>query len=401
MTLSDVGRPDVVYNPFRHEIQDDPYDVYRLLRDEAPNYHDAELDFYALSRYDDVLAAYQDNSTFSNRRGITLEPVSGVPGVLTTLDDPEHAAYRRLVFRAFTPRSVRDLEPFARRRAAEILDPAADRGELDGVDELSAILPLSVICQMLGIPADESAPLREVADRSLSRNDGESEMSADAVTAMIALQKQLLDLMALKRKQPADDLISRMVQIDEVEVNGRVVAVPPEETANRLMELSLAGYETLARTVGNGFLAFYRHPEQRAELAADFSLIPNAFEEVMRWEAAFQYSGRWTSRDVEMRGKVIPAERRVLLLIGSANRDERVWQDPERFDIHRQIDRQIGFGSGVHLCMGTHLARMQGRVMFEEVLSRFPNFEIDEDRLVRAYSTNFRGYQHLPMILNP
>ena len=402
MTLSDVDRADVVYNPFRHEVQDDPYDIYRLMRDEAPNYYDVEHGFYALSRYDDVLAAYQDNATYSNSHGITLEPVaSGVPGILTCLDDPEHAAYRRLVFKVFTPRSVRDLEPYARQRAAEILEPAREGGELDGVDEYSAILPLSTICQLLGIPQDESELLREVADRSLSRGDGETDMNADAIAAMIALQTQLLDLMALRRKKPADDLISGMAAITEVEVVGKTIPVPPEETANRLMELSLAGYDTLARTVGNGLLALYRHPDQRRELVEDVSLIPNTFEEVMRWEAAFQFSGRWTTRDVELHGSVIPAERRVLLLIGSANRDERVWDDPEKFDIHRQIDRQIGFGSGVHLCTGTHLARMQGRVMLEELLSRFPNYEIAEDRLVRSYSTNFRGYQHVPLILNP
>lgn len=400
MASSAMERANVVYNPFLHAIQDDPYDVYRVLRDEAPVYHNEDLDFYALSRYEDVLAAYGNHAAYSNRMGITLERVHGTPGVLTHLDDPDHLVYRRLVFRVFTPRSIRDLEPYARRRAGEILETAREKGELDGVGELSAILPLSVISQMLGIPEDEREPLREVADRSLSRNDGEQQMSADAIAAMIALQQQMLELMERKRKQPAGDLISRMVTIDEVEIEGKTVPVPPAETANRLMELSLAGYETIARTVGNGFLAFFLHPDQRRELVDDFSLVPNAFEEVMRWDAPFQYSGRWTTRDVDVRGNVIPADRRVLLLIGAANRDERVWDDPERFDIHREIDRQIGFGSGVHTCLGTHLARMQGRVMFEEVLRRFPDYEIDTDRVVRAYSTNFRGFQHLPIVLN-
>jgi cytochrome P450 len=392
----------VEYNPFARDTQTNPFPVYRWLRDEAPVYHNPEIGFYALSRFDDVLQAHLDAATFVSGHGVTIEGYDQGQDVLISRDEPSHGWHRKLVSRVFTPRAISDLEPKVRAIAAGVLDSARDRGEIDIVSEFSTHLPMMVIAEMLGLPAETREDLRHFSDRILDRSDADevgntTDATQQAMADMMALLMQIVDD---KARHLGDDIASMLLSARVNDDDGNEVALTHEQVAYRLLELTIAGHETTAKLIANGVVALTWYPDQRAELVADPSLIPNAVEEMLRWDPPSHYQGRWVERDVTLHGVTIPADSRVVLVTGAANHDERAFPDPEYFDIHREIERHVGFGFGIHLCVGAALARLETRVAFEELLARYPNYEVKQP-MVRAYSSNVRGLSNLPLALEP
>jgi len=387
------------YNPFGSIEQFNPYPILRRLRDEAPVYHNEEFGFYALSRYDDVQAAFLDPETFISGQGVTIGPPEKSNGRLIASDPPEHTQNRKLLARVFSPKRVADLEPFIRRVAASYLDIAAETGRFDLVQDFSLRLPLDVISELLGIPAEHRERIHALANRAVMRDPDPAVGLEDARAAMGQLSQLFLHLVLDRRKSPSDDVISMLIGAEVTDDDGTLHRLTDELIAAQFLLLAAAGHETVMKLIGNGAVALWWYQEQRAELVANPSLIPNAVEEMLRWDNPAPIEGRWSTRETEFHGTVIPANRRVILLMGSANHDERRYVEPELFDIHRKIERPVTFGFGIHLCIGAALARLETRIAFEELLRRFPNYEIDESQVNRGPVTFFRGLMNLPVVV--
>lgn len=386
----------VEYNPYAPEIQHNPYPTYKRLRDEAPVYYNPELNLYALSRYDDVQQAFLDPTTFISGRGVTLEVVDNGGGRLNSIDPPEHTELRKLLARVFNPKRVAGLEPFIRGIAGQYLDAGREEGHFDLVQDFSKRLPLDVISELIGIPVDYRETVHDLTNRTTAR-DVDITVVRATMAELIGLYTELV---VERRKNLGDDVISMLITSDLGLPDGSTRKLTDAEIAAQFMLLGGAGHETVMKTIGNGAVALWWYPSQRAELAADWSLIPNAVEEMVRWDSPAPLEGRWVTRDVELHGVTIPAEHRVVLITGSANHDERQYDQPELFDIHRKIVRPVTFGFGIHLCLGAALARLETRIAFEELLARFPDYEIDEPNVVRGGVAFFRGLTNLPVFTN-
>ena len=388
----------LVYNPYVFETQHNPYPVYARLRDEAPVYYTPDLDFWALSRYADVLAAHKDPETFVNSHGVTLEGNEAGQDLLITKDPPLHDWHRRVVSRVFTPRRVNGLEPYMRDFCARLLDPYVGESGFDVVEQFSIQLPLAVIGELLGIPESQRQQVHHLADRMFTREDTAT-VSEEATNAQIELGMLLYGIVVERRQDLQDDVISLLIASEVNDDDGKGWYLTDEELATRVLELAFAGHETVARLIANGVVALSWYPDQRAELVADRSLLPGAVEEMLRWDAPSHYQGRWTSTDVTMHDTTIPADSRVVLITGAANHDERVYEEPGLFDLHREIDTTVSFGYGVHFCLGASLARLETRIAFDELLNRFPEYGIDESGVERMRSSNVRGLAKLPITL--
>jgi cytochrome P450 len=384
----------VRFNPYSYEFHDDPFPVYRQLRDEAPAYHDDELGFWALSRYDDVVRALHDPDTFCSRFGITLEAGNSLPMMLTT-DPPDHTALRRLVSRAFTPRRIADLEPAIRKLASNYLDGLRDRSCADLIVDFAAPLPMDVISRLLGVPDGDQEELRGWSDALLHRAEGDIEVTPAGIDAAYQLYKYFSAFVAERRTSPRDDFAAALVSAEsegEHLTNDQVVGF--------LFLLIIAGNETTTKLLGNCLLAMQGFPSERAKVIAEPDRIPDAVEEILRFEGSTQVMARTLTRDVELHGRTMPAGDKVLLLLGSANRDERVWDRADVYDIDRSWPtHHVAFGHGIHVCLGAALARLEMRVGLEEFLVRYPGYEIDDRALERVHSGNVRGYSRMPVRL--
>jgi len=387
----------VDYDPFDWETAHNPYPVYRRLRDEAPVYHNERLGFWALSRYDDVVAGHLNIDGFSSAHGVTIEGIDSGAPFLIVKDPPEHTAHRRIIARLFTPRRIALMEPFIRRTAAGLLDQVSGADRFDVVEDFSFRLPLDVISELVGIPESDRMGIHQLSERIAVRDA--ATMSDDAILATLEMAGLLTDIIRARRAHPGDDVLTMLMDTPVDEEDGSQRVLTDDELAGRLLELAFAGHETVAKLIPNGVVALAWFPDARRELAADPALLPNAVEEMLRWDPPSHYQGRWTTRDVRVRDTVIPADQRVILVTGAAVHDERQYPEPETFDIHREIDRHVSFGFGRHLCLGASLARLETRVAFEELLRRFPDFGIDETGVERKVSVNVRGLSRLPLVI--
>jgi cytochrome P450 len=384
------------FDPYSIEFATDPYPVYKQLRDEAPVYHHEGLNFWAISRYADVVAAHQNNDLFLSSGGVTIEPMPDV-GLLIMKDLPEHRWHKNLVTKVFTRERMNAMEPFVRQLCGKLLDRFADGQEFDFVNDFAVQLPLNVISELIGIPEEVRADIHHFANMLLVR--GEVNMM-DVFAAKVAADKVYLELIQERRARPRDDVITLLMNTELEDDEGVVRKLTDDELANRFMELATAGHETVAKAIPNGAMALNRFPAERAKLLADPSKIPNAVEEILRFDPPSQLQGRTTAREVEMYGVTIPAGVRVMLLTGAATRDERRFDRPDVFDVDRDNDVvSIYFGYGIHRCLGIHLARLEIRVAFQELIGRFPSFEVYPDRATRKVLSNVRGAASLPATL--
>jgi hypothetical protein len=391
----------VELNPYAHDFQDDPFPIYRELRDHAPCYHNTNLDFWALSRYDDVLSALHDPATYCSRHGVTLEQQNALPMLLTT-DPPAHTDLRRLVSRAFTPRRVADLEPAVRELAAGFLAPLLARGAGDLVADYAARLPMDVIARMLGVASADEDALRSWTNSLLDRDEGVPDVTPAGIDAAINLFKYFSRFVGERRVAIAsgnapDDLTTALCIAGEADA-----ALTDEQVVGFCFLLLIAGNETTTKLLANCLLALQRFPEQRAKVAADPGRVADAVEEILRYEGSTQLMARTLTRPVELHGEHMPEGAKVLLLLGSANRDERVWDRPDEFDLDRgQAVQHVGFGHGIHVCLGAALARLEMRVSLEEIFARMPGYEIDETGCTRVHSGNVRGWAGVPIRCRP
>jgi len=382
----------VTYDPYAYEIHEDPYPTYQRLRDEAPAYHNPELGFWALSRYQDVYDALHDWQTFSSVGGVALEGSGKAPPMIIAMDPPRQTKLRKIISSTFTPRRMALLEPRVRAMTAEYLDPLCERGEFDFIQDFSAKLPMDVISTMLGVPRHDQDQLRHWSDTLLHREPGQASVTPAGVQAAGNLVRYFAQDLGRRKREPGDDLISALIA---AEVDGE--RLTDEEIFGFCFLLVIAGNETTTKMLGNAMFLLHRHPEQRALLAREPSRVAAAVEEVLRFDTSTHMLARVLTRDVERHGKLLPKGDRVLLLIGSGNRDERVFDRADEFDITRPPQQNLSFGFGTHVCLGASLARLEGRVALEEMLARMPDYTIDEAGLERVHSPNVRGYARMPM----
>jgi cytochrome P450 len=387
------------YDPTSWETQEDPYPVYRWLRDEAPVHHNEKLGFWALSRFQDVWDATLDWESFTSIHGQTLEKITLPLPMMISMDPPQHTRVRALVAKAFTPRRVAEMEPIVRRLTRERLGGLEPGSQIDLFEQLASCMPMDVISTLLGVPPEHRDRIRHLTNQMMHREPGELEMNARHAQIGAELFAFFRELIALRRRRREDDLLSALIDARLQGEDGRPTALTDDELLGFCLLLGSAGHETTARLICNSAVTLWRHPDQRRQLAEDPRRLPAAVEELLRFDPPSQVQGRWSTRAVGIHGRTIPADVRVLLLTGAAQRDPREYDDPDRFDIHRKIERHLSFGFGQHLCLGKSLARQECRVAFEELLGRFPDYEIDETGLAWAHNNNVRGYAKVPMRL--
>jgi cytochrome P450 len=385
------------FDPFDYAFHEDPYPVYRRLRAEAPVYWNGELGFWALSRHADVLAGFKDWERFTNTGGISLEvgelsaDSTAVLSILA-MDPPRHDRIRALVSKGFTPRRVADLEPSIRALAVRYLERAKGAGGCDFVADFAGRLPMDVISEMLGVPESDRDLLRGWSDTVLHREEGVRGVPPEGVAASGRLLRYFVQVVAERRRRPSDDLASALCA---AELDGEKLS--DKDIIGFLYLLIIAGNETTTKLLANAVYWLQRHPAVRKEVTESPALVPQWVEETLRFDNSTQLMARTVSADFDYRGHAMRRGEKVLLLIGSANRDEEVFPAPDAFDLHRDTSAHLSFGRGTHFCLGAAVARLEARVSLEEVLRRIPAYEIDEPKAVRVHSTNVRGFMSLPM----
>ena len=391
---------DLYYDPYDFEIDADPYPIWKRLRDEAPLYYNAKYDFYAVSRFDDVERCSVDWRTHISGKGSVLELIkSGLeipPGNILFEDPPAHDLHRGLLSRVFTPKRMLDVEPKVREFCRRSLDPLVGADKFDFIADLGAQMPMRTIGMLLGIPEEDQEAIRERIDAGLRLEEGVPAGTADyAVNA----GADFADYIEWRSTHPSDDLMTDLLNAELEDETGTVRKLTREEILNYVGLIAGAGNETTTRLIGWTGKVLAEHPDQRQELVDNPALVPNAIEELLRFEAPSPVQSRYVTRDEELYGEALPEGSVLMLLTGAANRDERKFDDPDRFDIHRKIDHHLTFGYGIHFCLGSHLARLEGRVALEEVLKRFPRWEIDWDNAERAHTSTVRGWERLPVFI--
>jgi cytochrome P450 len=391
----------VDFDPFSSTYFDDPYDTYRRLRDEAPVFRSERYRFYALSRYDDVVAAHKDWSTFSSAHGVDLTTLSTDPALVASLrslimmDPPAHDRFRSLVSRVFTPMAMQAMVPLVRRIVGRYVDEIGDRSTFDAVGDLSGPFHVEIIAELLGVPPADRQQIRHWLDVMLHREPGEMRPTRAGIEASINLGAYWLNLVESKRSEPGDDLTTRLIEASVDRADGTMTALDDGEIAGFAGLLGRAGAETVTKLVANAFLLFHQHPDQWQKVKDDPDRIPAAVEEILRFWPPSQYQGRFSQAGCTLHDTMIPAGHPVLLLTGSATRDERFYDRADQFDIDRSPSVSLGFGLGVHSCLGAALARVESRVVIETMVERWPSFTVDESMLQRVQMSNVAGFKRV------
>ncbi|WP_124714103.1 cytochrome P450 [Mycolicibacterium nivoides] len=392
----------VVFDPFSADFFNGPYETYRRMREEAPVYYSAEYDFYALTRHADVAFAFKDFETYSSAYGVDLAMVrtgQKVPAkMIISMDPPEHRHMRSLVNKVFTPRAIGALRGMVSQQIDRYL-AGVDPQEFDVVADFSAFFPVEVITAMLGVPAELRQQVRLWIDEQLHREPGQIEVSEAGVEAMAQTWLMYYDLIKQRRAEPRDDMISRLISAEIEREDGELTRLRNSEIAGFATLLGGAGAETVTKLVGAAVVMFARHPEQWQRLREDRGKIPAAIEELLRYEAPAQYNVRRSQREIHLHGVTIPEGKPVFLVGGSANRDPEAWTDPDTFDIDRDRTeaQNLGFGYGIHSCLGAALARLECSIALDRLLDFMPRYEVAWDRCERVSMQNVAGWAHVPV----
>ena len=396
-----TGTPntDSYYDPYDFELHRAPYPIWKRLRNELPLYYNAKYDFYALSRYADVERCSKDWRRYSSAKGTLLElikaEVSMPPGTIIFDDPPRHDLYRGLLTDMFSPRAMAALEPKVREYCARSLDPLIGSGGFDFIADLGAMVPMRTIGMLLGIPEQDQEAIRDKIDDGLRLKEG-APPPRDMYERIANNQKAVFaEYIAWRAKKPSDDVISKLLSAEFEDTNGERRRLTNDEVLGYVNLLAAAGNETTTRLIGWAGKVLAEHPDQRRELVNDLGLVPAAIEELLRYESPSPVQARYVTEDVEHYGRTVPAGSVMLLLTGSANRDERRYENADKFDIYRKAQGHVAFGYGIHFCLGASLARLEGRVALEEVLKRFPEWEIDWEHTEQAHTSTVRGWERL------
>ncbi|MCB9408710.1 cytochrome P450 [Mycolicibacterium sp.] len=389
---------ELVLDPYDYDFHENPYPYYRRLRDEAPLYRNAELNFWALTRHADVHRGFRNSTGLSNRLGVSLDPISRNPEAYRTMsflamDDPGHQRLRTLVSRGFTPRRIRELEPRVRELTTGHLDTALESESFDYITDFAAKLPMDVISELIGVPEQDRQPLRALADTVVHREDGVADVPHSALAAAVELLTYYADMVAQRRRKPTEDLTSALL---DAEIDGD--RLRDDEIMAFLFLMVVAGNETTTKLLGNAVYWAARNPGQLDSVLADHSRIPLWVEETLRYDTSSQILARVVVGEVEFHGTTLRDGETLLLVPGSAHRDERVFDSPDEYRIGRDIgSRLLSFGSGAHFCLGAHLARMEARVALSELFARISGYQVDEAGAVRVHSSSVRGFASLPI----
>ena len=391
---------DVYYDPYDIAINADPYPTFQRLRDESPVYYNEQFDFWALSRHADVEKALVDWRTFSSRHGDILELIqSGLtlpPGVVLFEDPPLHPLHRGLMSRVFTPRRMAELEDQIRAYCVQCLDPLVGRDRFDIIQELSIVMPMRVIGMLLGIPESDQEAVRDKSDATLRTEAGKPmEVREDN----IADGSMFVDYIEWRSKNPSDDLMTALLNAEFTDHLGETRTLTRDEVHTYTQVLAGAGNETTGRLIGWMVKVLADHPDQRRAVHADRSLLGAVIDETLRFEPTGPHIARFVPDDVEYDGTTIPGGSAALLLVGAANRDERRYERPDELDIHRTDIQHLTFGFGIHYCLGANLARLEGRVALDEILNRFPEWDVDMADAALAPTSTVRGWDRLPVVI--
>lgn len=384
-----------VYDPFSYATHENPYPYYQKLRDEHPVYHNRKNDFWALSRYQDVVFAARNFKLFSSAKGTSLEYVGELAPILIDSDPAMHTRLRHLISGEFTPAHVARLERRVRDYAQRLLTPLRERGEFDVIADFSAKLPMAIICGLLGFPEQDEDMLRGWTDDCVHRDEGVFEMPEQGRIATMNMYGYFEEQMQARRRSRKEDIVQKFVDAEDA---GQL---SHEESLGYLYILSIAGNETTTKLIGNMAWQLDAHPAELKRLAANPALIGKAVEETMRIDGPTHMMARTATADIPLHDKVIPAGAKVALLFMSANRDERKYQNADTFVLDRNPKDHLGFGGGIHACMGAALARLEARVAWEEIFKIAEHFEVQKDRTQRMHSPQVRGFTHLPIRFTP
>ena len=401
----DAGRPmtdELYWDPYSHELHLDSHPIWRRMREEAPLYRNDDYDFWAVTRFSDVLDGLLDWKTYSSKRGDQLEIIRGDPppmseNMILSMDPPRHAVMRRLLSKAFTPRSVANLEPVIRKLTVELLDEQRDSSGFDFVTDFGGKLPGMVIAIMLGVPDDDREYVRELSDRLIDRGDAESDLS-NFNKVLEEFGAYFYGKVLERRQNPTEDMISALLEAEVVGDDGLARKLSDEEAVAYIILLAAAGNETTAKLLGWAGACLANHPAERSKLVSQQELIPNAIEEVLRYEPSALCLARVVQQDTTVHGQVVPEGDVMVFIQAATGRDQRQFDDPDRFDVERKIDRHLGFAFGPHVCLGAPLARMEARIALEEMLRRFPEWDVEWDATAMVHTGSaVRGYSKLPI----
>jgi cytochrome P450 len=388
------------YDPYDFEIDTDPYPVWRRLREEQPLYYNDRYDFFAVSRFEDVERCLIDWKTYRSGRGSVLEMIKSgqdmPPGSILFEDPPTHDVHRGLLSRVFTPKKMNAIEPKVREFCARSLDPLVGTGGFDFIADLGSQMPMRTIGMLIGIPEEDQEGIRDRFDSGLKLSEDGTPVVADYGEG-VDIGSPFEAYIDWRADHPSDDLMTELLQAEFEDHTGTWRRLSQAEILGYVGLLAGAGNETTTRLIGWTGKVLAEHPDQRAELVADRSLVPNAIEELLRYEAPSPVQARYVAADVELYGQPVPEGSALLLLTASANRDDHKFPDADLFDIHRRIDHHLTFSYGIHFCLGAALARLEGRVALDEVLQRFPTWEIDWDNAAQAHTSTVRGWDRLPV----
>jgi cytochrome P450 len=401
MSMTASATSEVRFDPYDVELDADPYPMFRRLREEAPLYYNEQHDFYAVSRFDDVNTALVDHETFSSARGAILELIKAnidIPkGVVIFEDPPIHDIHRKLLSRMFTPRKINELEPKIREFCAQSLDPLTGSGRFDFVADLGAQMPMKVISMLLGIPEDDQETIRDRANDQLRTEAGKPMKAAEQGMVTGEHFAAYIDWRA---EHPSDDIMTELLKVEFEDETGTVRRLTREELLVYLNVVAGAGNETTTRLIGWAGKVLAEHPDQRRDLVENPGLIPQAVEELLRYEPPAPHVARHVTRDVEYYGQTVPRGSVMMMLIGAACRDHRQFPpDGDLFDIHRQARQHLAFSVGTHFCLGSALARLEGRIALEEILKRFPVWDVDLENARLSPTSTVRGWEAMPAVV--
>ncbi|MAG31861.1 MAG: hypothetical protein CL908_13315 [Deltaproteobacteria bacterium] len=386
------------YSPFLPEVMTEPYSFYRYLRSEAPAYYMEQYDAWALTRFADVWAAARSPETFCNAQGTTAANVlsrleAPVPSI-NQIDRPDHTRLRSALRSHFTRNRVARFEPEIRKEVRQTLDSHSATGEIDAVRDLADPLAARVACRLLCLPEEAGPLLTRWVHRYAANEPADQGRSSDALAASIETNQYLAEFVKARRRSGGDG--KTLVDIFlSFETGGR--RLEDLEIASHLQTLVVGGTDTTPKVIATALQQLFLHPEQRAKLAADPGQIPAAFTEALRYEAPTQYMARTVAAPITLHSQNLVPGQGVLLLYAAANRDEREFENPDRFDVERAATRNLGFGHAAHVCIGAQIARLEARVVLEEILHRFPDYTIDERRIEHRRADQIRGAISMPM----
>ncbi len=391
---------EVHFDPYDVELNADPYAMFRRLREEAPLYYNAQYDFFALSRFDDVCTALVDHQTFSSARGAILELIKAgieIPkGVVIFEDPPIHDIHRKLLSRMFTPRKIDALEAKIREFCAQSLDPLIGSGRFDFVTDLGAQMPMKVISLLMGIPETDQEAVRDRANAQMRTEAGKPMKAAEQ--GMVSAE-HFAAYIDWRTEHPSDDIMTELLNVEFTDETGTVRRLTRDELLVYLNVVAGAGNETTTRLIGWAGKVLAEHPDQRRELVEDPALIPQAVEELLRYEPPAPHVSRYVTRDIEYYGQTVPEGSVMMMLIGSANRDHRQFPpDGDVFDIHRPPRQHLAFSVGTHFCLGSALARLEGRIALEEILKVFPEWQVDLENAHLSPTSTVRGWETMPAV---